>query len=62
MKSPAVDVVIGLPLLTVMVNADVAGPPLVKTSSVCADMVCVLVILVLLSMVTKTGATTVTSS
>lgn len=61
-KSPAVDVVTGLPLPTVMVNADVAEPPLVKTFSVWADMVCVVVVLVLLSMVTRIGATTVTLS
>ena len=62
MKSPAVDVVTGFPLLTVMVKDVTAGRSLGRTSPVSADMVCVLVILVLLSMVTKTGATTVTLS
>lgn len=62
MKSPAVDVVTGLPLPTVMLNVFTAGPPLGTMSPVSADIVCVLVMLVLLSMVTKTGATTVTLS
>lgn len=62
MKSPAVDVVAGLPLPTVMVNVDFAEPLLGMRYPVSADIVCVLELLVLLSMVTKIGATTVTLS